>query len=56
VSIVRPRRSSDLDELVELAARVRAMDDYPLYLPDNDFGRFLTEPNPLAAWVAEDGS
>ena len=31
---------------------VRSADRYPAYLPDNDFQRFLTEPEPRAAWVA----
>jgi len=41
--------------LVELAAKVRETDGYPLFLPDGDLFRFLTQPAPLAAWVAEEG-
>jgi GNAT superfamily N-acetyltransferase len=40
-------------DLLELATMVRAVDDYPVYLPDDDLLRFLTVPTPLAAWVAE---
>jgi GNAT superfamily N-acetyltransferase len=43
-----------MDELVDLAARVWVADSYPVYLPDQDLHRFLTEPSPLAAWVAEE--
>jgi GNAT superfamily N-acetyltransferase len=43
-----------MDELVDLALRVRAVDGYPLYLPKEGLRRFLTDPSPLAAWVAED--
>ncbi|MGH9920395.1 MAG: GNAT family N-acetyltransferase, partial [Nitrososphaerales archaeon] len=50
---VRARTTADLDDLVEVAARVRAVDLYPLYLPDDDLHRFLTRPVPLSAWVAE---
>lgn len=51
---IRTRLSSDINELVDVAARVHAVDRYPVYLPDGDFHRFLTHPTPLAAWVAED--
>jgi ribosomal protein S18 acetylase RimI-like enzyme len=54
MSRIRPRSSSDLNELVDVAARVHAVDGYPAYLPGRDFYRFLTDPGPLAAWVAED--
>ena len=37
---VRLRTSSDMDELVELASRVRAVDGYPVYLPEGDFTDF----------------
>jgi len=50
---VRPRALGDLEELVEVAARVRKIDGYPVYLRDNDFRLFLTRPIPLDAWVAE---
>ena len=42
-----------MTDLVELATTVHAVDDYPVYLPDEDLLRFLTHPTPLAAWVAE---
>jgi ribosomal protein S18 acetylase RimI-like enzyme len=50
---LRERRAHDLEALVAIAARVRAADGYPIFLPGNDFGRFLTRPEPLWAWVAE---
>jgi GNAT superfamily N-acetyltransferase len=53
VVVVRRRTESDLDVLEQLTARVRAADDYPTYLPDDDYRRFLTRPAQLAAWVAE---
>jgi len=49
---LRERRDDDLDELVAVAARVHAVDQYPIFLPDGDFARFLTRPSPVAAWVA----
>jgi hypothetical protein len=49
---IRARRDDDLDELVTIAARVSAADDYPIFFPDRDFPRFLTRPKPVAAWVA----
>jgi GNAT superfamily N-acetyltransferase len=49
---VRERHDNDFDQLVAVAARVRAVDQYPIILPDGDFNRFLTRPKPLAAWVA----
>jgi GNAT superfamily N-acetyltransferase len=42
-----------MDDLVELATTVRAVDGYPAYLPNEDLVRFLTHPTPMAAWVAE---
>ena len=53
VVLIRTRTPHDMDDLVELATTVRAVDDYPVYLPDGDLVRFLTRPTPLAAWVAE---
>jgi GNAT superfamily N-acetyltransferase len=44
-----------MDELLDLASRVRAKDGYPVYLPEGGLGQFLTDPDPLAAWVAEEG-
>jgi GNAT superfamily N-acetyltransferase len=49
---LRVRRDDDLDELVAVAGRVKAVDNYPILLRDNDFVRFLTKPTPVAAWVA----
>ena len=51
--VVRRRTDGDLDVLEQVTARVRAADDYPTYLPGDDYRRFLTRPAPLAAWVAE---
>ena len=53
VLCVRRRADVDLDTLALVAARVRAADDYPTYLPGDDYHRFLTRPEPLEAWVAE---
>ena len=53
--MVRLRTSSDMDELVDLASHVRAVDGYPVYLPEGGLRRFLIDPDPLVAWVAEDG-
>lgn len=50
---IRPRREEDLQGLVHLVARVRDLDGYPPFLPGNDFHSFLTEPAPLASWVAD---
>lgn len=49
---IRERRDDDLVQLVPVAARVHAADQYPIYLPDGDFERFLTRPQPLTSWVA----
>jgi len=49
---LRRRHVDDLDALVVLAGRVRALDGYPVHLPDGDLARFLTRPPPVAAWVA----
>ena len=54
---IRLRVDGDLDGLERIAARVRAADDYPTYLPAADYRRFLTRPAALQAWVSEwDGS
>jgi GNAT superfamily N-acetyltransferase len=53
VVVVRRRTGDDLATLVQLTALVRATDDYPTYLPDDDYHRFLTRPESLHAWVAE---
>ena len=49
---IRAREPGDLPALVALAARVRRVDGYPLYLPDDDYERFLSRPAALAAFVA----
>ena len=51
--VVRRRTDDDLSALVQITARVRATDDYPTYLPGDDYHRFLTRPESLEAWVAE---
>jgi GNAT superfamily N-acetyltransferase len=49
---IRERDPDDLGQLVAITRRVRSLDRYPAYLPDNDFERFLNVPEPRAAWVA----
>lgn len=49
---IRERRDDDLDQLFTVAARVKAIDKYPVFLPDGNLARFLTRPTPVAAWVA----
>jgi GNAT superfamily N-acetyltransferase len=51
--LIRPRSDGDWDQLIRLAREVGRVDGYPIYLPDDDFERFLREPPSLAAWVAE---
>jgi GNAT superfamily N-acetyltransferase len=47
----------DLDQLVAVAGRVHEAGRYPIFLPDDDFHRFLTRPEPAAPLVAiRDGS
>ena len=53
VLVVRRRTDVDLDALAQVVARVRAADDYPTYLPGDDYHRLLTRPEPLEAWVSE---
>ena len=48
--VVRRRTDVDLDALAQVVARVRAADDYPTYLPGDDYHRFLTRPEPLEAY------
>jgi ribosomal protein S18 acetylase RimI-like enzyme len=55
VITIRARTLPDLDELASLIARVRMVDGYPIHLPDDDARRFLTDPSPIGAWVADDG-
>ena len=52
---LRDRHAGDLEDLVALAARVHEADAYPMYLPEGDLTRFLTRPEPFAAWVAVQG-
>ena len=51
---IRPRLDADLQQLEIVARRVQVADRYPIYLPDGDFHRFLTQPAPIAAWVLAD--
>ena len=51
--VVRRRTDVDLDALAQVVARARAADTYPIYLPGDDYHRFLTRPEPLEAWVSE---
>jgi ribosomal protein S18 acetylase RimI-like enzyme len=53
VVVVRRRTDDDFAALVQIMARTRATDDYPTYLPGDDYHRFLTRPESLEAWVAE---
>jgi GNAT superfamily N-acetyltransferase len=53
---IRQRREDDLGDLVDVAARVHQVDDYPMFLPDGDLVRFLTRPTPIVAWVAVRGA
>ena len=48
---IRQRQDADLEQLETVARRVHASDRYPIYLPDGDLRRFLTQPTPFAAWV-----
>lgn len=51
---IRARHAADLEQLEDVARRVQAVDRYPIYLPDGDFRRFLTQPASIAASVAVD--
>lgn len=51
---IRQRLNADLEQLEIVARRVQAADRYPIYLPDGDFHRFLTQPASIAAWVMAD--
>ncbi len=48
------RTEADLVELDGLARKVRGLDGYPVWLPDDDMLRFLAVPASLAAWTALD--
>lgn len=50
---IRPLRDDDLVPLEAVARRVKARDNYPVWLPDDDLLGFLTRPTALASWVAE---
>jgi ribosomal protein S18 acetylase RimI-like enzyme len=50
---LREGTPDDLEALAGVAARVRATDGYPGYLPHNDLARFLSRPEQVSAWVAE---
>ncbi|HET8930139.1 MAG TPA: GNAT family N-acetyltransferase [Acidimicrobiales bacterium] len=41
-----------MDELVVVARRVRETDNYPIFEPELGLAWFLTNPEPLDAWVA----
>ncbi|HEY5023748.1 MAG TPA: GNAT family N-acetyltransferase [Acidimicrobiales bacterium] len=49
---IRPRRTDDVDALLEMAQLVKAVDGYPPRGPI-DLASFLAPPQQLAAWVAE---
>src|SRR5436309_8813872 len=51
--LVRERRDSDAAALIEIAARVHALDGYPPYLPDDDYSVLLFGHETMSAWVAE---
>jgi len=51
--LVRERVEEDLDDCVRLAHVVHALDRYPMFLP-LDLRRFISAPDALLAWVAED--
>lgn len=49
---IRQRTNEDMPELVDIARAVHRVDCYPMFLPGDDYLRFLTRPTPLNAWVA----
>lgn len=49
---IRERGDADFEQLEILALQVQASDRYPIYLPDGDVRRFLSQPASTAAWVA----
>lgn len=51
--LVRTRRHDDVDSLLKIAERVRAIDGYPPYLPGHNFEAFLLGHETLGAWVVE---
>lgn len=50
--LIRPRTPDDLSQVVELARSVHQSDDYPPYMPNDDFRRFIASSEALDAWVA----
>ncbi|MGD0440943.1 MAG: GNAT family N-acetyltransferase [Acidimicrobiales bacterium] len=50
--LVRERTDEDLDDCVRMAHAVQELDRYPTFLP-TDLRRFLSAPDALLAWVAE---
>ncbi len=52
---IRPRRPSDIEPLLEMARLVKELDGYPPRGP-LDRSSFLSPPQEVAAWVAEDGA
>jgi GNAT superfamily N-acetyltransferase len=51
---IRPRSDADLALCERIARGVHAVDNYPPCLLSGDFHSFLTSPETLGAWVAED--
>jgi GNAT superfamily N-acetyltransferase len=51
--LVRERIEADLDDCVAMAHVVHQLDRYPMFLPI-DLRRFISAPDALVAWVAED--
>ena len=49
---ITERTEADLAQLDGLAREVRALDGYPVWLPDDDMLRFLAVPASLRAWTA----
>ncbi len=50
---MRERRPEDFRVLGEILERVRLLDGYPVYLPNNDSDAFLKVSSDAPAWVAE---
>lgn len=44
--------NEDMPELVDIARAVHRVDGYPMFLPGDNYLRFLNRPTPLNAWVA----
>lgn len=54
--VIRPRRDTDLEGCLAMAAAVHDLDGYPPRHPGGDFRRFLVGDGALTAWVAESGA